>query len=89
MLRVPGEPEIRAFPAVESFSGYAVRYLKPEVTQNWRVGRIALGGARWGRGEERLTGSGREEETKSRVSQFSRPRSPAESAVWGMGAAGT
>uniref|UniRef100_A0A4X1UUH6 Testis, prostate and placenta expressed n=1 Tax=Sus scrofa TaxID=9823 RepID=A0A4X1UUH6_PIG len=24
---------------VESFSGYAVRYLKPEVTQNWRVGR--------------------------------------------------
>ena len=27
--------------AVESFSGYAVRYLKPEVTQNWRVRRAA------------------------------------------------
>ena len=23
----------------ESFSGYAVRHLKPEVTQNWRVRR--------------------------------------------------
>lgn len=28
-------------PTVESFSGYAVRYLKPEVTQNWRVRRAA------------------------------------------------
>ncbi|XP_049999361.1 sperm microtubule inner protein 8 isoform X1 [Alexandromys fortis] len=26
---------------VESFSGYAVRYLKPDVTQNWRVGKDA------------------------------------------------
>lgn len=30
-----------AVSAVESFSGYAVRHLKPEVTQNWRVGRAA------------------------------------------------
>ncbi|XP_044778081.1 testis, prostate and placenta-expressed protein isoform X1 [Neomonachus schauinslandi] len=28
---------------VESFSGYAVRYLKPEVTQNWRVRRRCSG----------------------------------------------
>lgn len=34
-------PEVGALSAVESFSGYAVRYLKPEVTQNWRVGRAA------------------------------------------------
>lgn len=27
--------------AVERFSGYAVRYLKPDVTQNWRVGKGA------------------------------------------------
>lgn len=26
-----------ALSTVEGFSGYAVRYLKPEVTQNWRV----------------------------------------------------
>lgn len=26
---------------MESFSGYAVRYLKPDVTQNWRVGKDA------------------------------------------------
>ncbi|XP_070242949.1 sperm microtubule inner protein 8 isoform X1 [Bos mutus] len=37
---------------VESFSGYAVRYLKPEVTQSWRVGRAALSNV-WGVGEGR------------------------------------
>lgn len=26
---------------MEGFSGYAVRYLKPELTQNWRVGKDA------------------------------------------------
>jgi hypothetical protein len=30
-----------ALSTVEGFSGYAVRYLKPEVTQNWRVGKDA------------------------------------------------
>nr|XP_020746385.1 testis, prostate and placenta-expressed protein [Odocoileus virginianus texanus]XP_020746386.1 testis, prostate and placenta-expressed protein [Odocoileus virginianus texanus] len=32
----PIVPETSCLFAVESFSGYAVRYLKPEVTQNWR-----------------------------------------------------
>lgn len=41
-----------ALSAVESFSGNAVRYLKPEVTRNWRVGRRAapsLAGRGWER----------------------------------------
>lgn len=31
----------RILSTVEGFSGYAVRHLKPEVTQNWRVGKVA------------------------------------------------
>lgn len=30
-----------ALSTVEGFSGYAVRYLKPELTQNWRVRKDA------------------------------------------------
>ena len=41
LLRAGVGPETSGLFAVESFSGYAVRYLKPEVTQNWRVGRAA------------------------------------------------
>ena len=41
MLRACVGPETSGLFAVESFSGYAVRYLKPEVTQSWRVGRAA------------------------------------------------
>lgn len=60
MFRVCCGREMGALSAVESFSGYAVRYLKPELTQNWRVGRAALaspwGPAGWR--EERLTRDG-------------------------------
>lgn len=48
----------------------------------------ALTSPRGPRGVEGRSGEqgvGRGEETKSRVSQFSRPRSPAASVVWGMG----
>lgn len=41
MFGVGWELEQGGLSAVESFSGYAVRYLKPEVTQNWRVRRAA------------------------------------------------
>lgn len=57
--------------AVESFSGYAVRYLKPEVTQNWRVGRAACSPVPGGAGVG--------------VSQGPGPRSPTVSAPLGLG----
>lgn len=44
--------------AVEGLSGYAVRYLKPDVTQSWRVGSAARrpvpGRGEGGPGGERL-----------------------------------
>lgn len=71
MLRAGVGPETSGLFAVESFSGYAVRYLKPEVTQSWRVGRAARRPVPEDAGveEELLTrGSGRGEETRTKVS---------------------
>ena len=64
-------PETSGLFAVESFSGYAVRYLKPEVTQSWRVGRAARRPVPEDAGveEELLTrGSGRGRRDPAKVS---------------------
>lgn len=46
--------EMGALSAAEHFSGYAVRHLKPEVTQSWRVGSLraepSLGPGAWREG---------------------------------------
>ena len=71
MLRAGVGPETSGLFAVESFSGYAVRYLKPEVTQSWRVGRAARRPVPGDAGveEELLTrGSGRGRRDPAKVS---------------------
>ena len=64
LLRAGVGPETSGLFAVESFSGYAVRYLKPEVTQSWRVGwaaRRPVPGDAGGEGGAANTGVGKGE----------------------------
>lgn len=71
-----GGPQELTFSVVEGFSGYAVRYLKPEVTQNWRVRTAApcrdMGAQKMGWGWE----------GEREVWRYGRPRA---GAVWGVG----